>query len=418
MREQIAVKRPGVVVVKFTQAALEKAIKDGVKKLKAEGKTDMTVFDDTTSGLGLRIRASGAASWVFVYKLGRETKQRKMTLGTFTTLPLPRAQEMAKEMYALARKGEDPAAMKAEKIADAAKTFEIAAKEFLKFKEDKLSTDYYNTTTRHLNVYAKTLHLLPVKGITQPHIATLLTTVREEKGESTADHMRASLSSFFTWAAKEGLMGVTPSNPVTFTHKGEPAERDRVLTLEEMRKIWKATEDQTKTFSQIVRLLMFTLQRRTEIGALDRSETDFDEALIIFPKERMKNGQEHKLPMSGPVVQILNRLPVINDRTLYFGTGEGGFSGWDKAKKSLDERIGPIAHWTLHDLRRTGDTMMNDVLHIDPHVVDAVLHHISGPTSGKAGVAGVYNKAEYIAKKRDALDRWADYILSSVASGP
>jgi hypothetical protein len=48
--------------------------------------------------------------------------------------------------------------------------------------------------------------------------------VREERGQSTADHVRATLSAFFTWAAKEGLMGLQPSNPVTFTHKGETVE--------------------------------------------------------------------------------------------------------------------------------------------------------------------------------------------------
>ena len=59
---------------------------------------------------------------------------------------------------------------------------------------------------------------------------------------------------------------------------------------------------------------------------------------------------------------------------------------------------------------------MNDELGIDPHVVEAILNHISGSKSAKNGVAGVYNKAAYLKKKKEALDGWAAFILAAVAT--
>jgi integrase len=90
------------------------------------------------------------------------------------------------------------------------------------------------------------------------------------------------------------------------------------------------------------------------------------------------------------------------------------FSGWGVSKAGLDRRISAAGHqlepWRLHDLRRTLSTMMHDRLGVAPHVVEAVLNHISH----KAGTAGIYNRADYEVQKRQALAIWADHLLSIV----
>lgn len=67
-----------------------------------------------------------------------------------------------------------------------------------------------------------------------------------------------------------------------------------------------------------------------------------------------------------------------------------------------------MPRWTLHDLRRTMVTMMNEHVGIAPHVVEACVNHVSG--LAKAGVAGVYNKALYLDDRRRALEAWANYL--------
>jgi integrase len=371
------------------------------------------------------MRPGGSRNWVFQYKLGK--KHRRMTLGALTAVGLIKARDMAGDLHAKVKLGQDPAAEKAEAKEQAAETFDVIADRFLKFKEAKIGADYHHEMTRHLKEDAKPLHGLPVKLVKRRNIASLLSDLRDSRGDSTADHVRSSLSSFFTWVLKEGLMGDEAANPVTYTHKEKPRKRERVLTIDELREIWEATAEEGD-YNEIARLLMFTLQRREEIGALDRvKETDFKTGLITFPAPRTKNKCEHKIPMSDPVIAILQKRKRIVGRNLFFGLGKGGYSGWSKSKKELDQRIlaarrakagkgaKPMS-WRLHDLRRTGDTLMNDELGIDPHVVEAILNHVSSSKSGKDGVAGVYNKAAYLKKKKQALDAWAAFILATVAT--
>jgi hypothetical protein len=70
-----------------------------------------------------------------------------------------------------------------------------------------------------------------------------------------------------------------------------------------------------------------------------------------------------------------------------------------------------MAPWRLHDVRRTVATGMAS-LGVQPHVVEAVLNHISGH---KAGVAGIYNRAQYLPERRQALDLWANHVAALVA---
>jgi integrase len=98
-----------------------------------------------------------------------------------------------------------------------------------------------------------------------------------------------------------------------------------------------------------------------------------------------------------------------------FGSGEGGFSGWSKAKEQLDERIAAtfgdrLAPWRIHDLRRSFATHAAE-MGIQPHIIEAALNHISG---AKSGVAGVYNRAAYEPEKRTAMSRWADQLMAWV----
>jgi integrase len=87
--------------------------------------------------------------------------------------------------------------------------------------------------------------------------------------------------------------------------------------------------------------------------------------------------------------------------------------GWSKIKRRLDTAMA-IPAWRLHDLRRTAATGMAE-LGIAPHIVEAVLNHISG---ARASVAGTYNRAAYAAEKQAALERWAAHVTGLVGGTP
>lgn len=140
------------------------------------------------------------------------------------------------------------------------------------------------------------------------------------------------------------------------------------------------------------------------------SEVDLGQALWIIPRERTKNGLKHEVPLSNAALHILQSIPRREGREFVFGEGQGGFSGWSKSKIRLDSRVAKIGAvlrpWRLHDIRRTTATRLGELGTL-PHVIEAILNHISGH---KAGVAGIYNRATYAREKREALDLWSKYI--------
>jgi integrase len=186
------------------------------------------------------------------------------------------------------------------------------------------------------------------------------------------------------------------------------------LTDNELRLIWQALGD--SQYDTIVKLLLLTAQRANEIAALRWEEIDFDRNVISLPGSRTKNGRPHEIPMAATIRQLLQSQQKTDERELIFGRGAGPFSGFSRCKDALDKTIAElnggkaVAPWVHHDLRRTAATRMADI-GIQPHIIEAVLNHISGH---KGGVAGIYNRSSYAAEKAQALSRWDEHIASVV----
>ncbi len=251
---------------------------------------------------------------------------------------------------------------------------------------------------------------LPLDKIERALVASRLEGIAEQNGPIASNRARAALSALFAWAVATGQ---AEANPVTGTIRvaGE-VSREHVIADEELAAIWQACRD--GDYGRIVHLLILTGQRRDEVGDMRWSELDLARGLWTIPRERTKNGLPHEVPLSSVALEILRSTPHREERGFVFGEGQGGFSGWSKSKARLDTRItivgSMIRPWRLHDLRRTAATRLSEHGTL-PHVVEAVLNHISGH---KAGVAGIYNRATYAKEKRDALDRWAKHVLELI----
>jgi integrase len=284
-------------------------------------------------------------------------------------------------------------------------------------KQESLRPRSYVELARHLERYFKRLDGLPARSVTGKHIDDELKRIGSENGLIAANRARTSLSALFAWALKKDRVN---KNPVISTDRREEKTRDRVLTDSELKAIWAACDDDDH--GRIVRLLLLTGQRRDEVGGIAESELQRDLSMWSLPRERTKNGRAHDVPLSDAALAL---LPASRPgRELLFGRGNGSFSGWSRCKARLDKRIknaSPdskgIASWRLHDLRRTLATGLGD-LGIAPHVVEAILNHVSTVASGKAGVGGIYNRSLYAAEKRSALDLWAQHIKKLATGGP
>ena len=130
-----------------------------------------------------------------------------------------------------------------------------------------------------------------------------------------------------------------------------------------------------------------------------------------IPGSRTKNKRSHLVPLSPAAVELIIQVPEVGP-FVFSTTGTTPVSGFGKAMERIRGHMAaswePIDHWTLHDLRRTVVTVMNEKLRLQPHVVEAVVNHVSG--SAKRGVAGVYNRAVYLEDRKIALNSWATYV--------
>jgi integrase len=381
---------------------------------------DKIYFDDELPGFGLRLRKGGRrGTWVCRYEYAGI--QRKLTLGNTASLAPDDARVLAKK--AMAYKdwfGEDPQVKKAEKRAKERLTLRYIANQYLRAKErEGLRPKSLSDATRYLLKSFRPLHNLPVHQIARRDIATVLGDLAEAS-PAAAGQARAYLSALFVWAIGEGLVD---SNPVAGTNNpaGTREARDRVLTNDELIQIWNACADDEG--SRIVKLLILTGQRRQEIGGMSWDELNPNSGTWTLPGSRSKNRREHKLPLPGLAWSIIEKVPRREANKHLFGIGSRGFGNWYKLKAALDGRCQIAKPWRLHDLRRTVATKMAESpspddpdveagLGVKPHVIEALLNHISGH---KAGIVGVYNKATYQIEVKNALAIWADHVASIVS---
>jgi integrase len=356
------------------------------------GVADKIIFDDDLPGFGVRVRASGARTWVFQYKIGGRT--RRLVLGHVAAIKPARAREIAGELHAKVRLGGDPAAEKRERVQRSLNTFGTLAESFLDQYQRRPSTR--DGVVRHLLKYAAPLHPTPVDAITLRDVADLLTKIDKASGGVTANRVRATLSTMFAWAMREGL---ATSNPIVNTNKREERGRDRVLSADELRRIWNTAEG---SYGTIIKLLILTGQRRGEISELRWPEVDFTMGVINLPADRTKNKRPHVVPLAATARTLLENLSRKGERV--FKT-----PAWNPCKEILDERSG-VSGWVVHDIRRSAATGMADI-GISPHIIEQILNHQSGH---KGGVAGIYNRSSYAAEKAAALAKWDEHVASIV----
>jgi integrase len=369
------------------------------------GKKDHIVFDEDITGFGIRLREGGSRTWIYQYRIG--SKQRRMVLGAAKSVPLRLARENAGKLEAKVRLGGDPAMDKETARREADNTFGELADKYLEARKSEWRPRSEIEVRRHLTNHAKSLYRLPITSVGQRDVAALLGNIANNSGNVTSNRVRASLYAFFGWVIREGIR-LPEGNVVSYTNIREEKSRDRVLSDAELRAIWAACLDDYS--GAIIKLLMLTGQRVNEIAALRWDEVHDDQ--IVLPAERTKNYRAHVVPLSDAAKAILTAFNG-KGRICVFGRDDTGFQGLGYAKPRLDARIAEangklLPHWTPHDLRRTVATRMVD-LGVQPHIVEAVLNHVSGH---KGGVAGIYNRATYDREKREALNLWAEHVMA------
>ena len=410
-----------------------------VEYLKTD-KVQEDFWDTLTPGFGVRVTKGGRKTFVVMTRVlvAGQWKKRRYTIGRYDEgvdpddqgLDLKTARERAKAVIAAAGDGRDPKEVlrptpRDEKVERSANCFANVREDFLKRYRTRQKTKPRPRTIEEMRRCIsgkrfKNWNDKPVTAITKRDVRNLLDAIMDEGHDAHANKTLTVLKMLFNWAYDHEKISDIPTERMK--PPGAVTPRERTLTSPEMVTIWNATYGDEATDSHIhgdiVRILMLTGQRRNEVAGMQWSEIDFDRRTWELPRDRTKNKQPHIVPLSSAVLSILRRQLKeqkelgLESAYVFTTTGETPFSGWSRSKKRLDQRCG-VTDWRLHDLRRTVVTGMNDDLGIWPHVVEAVVNHVTG--AAKRGVAGVYNRAEYLKERRRALERWARHLLKQVA---
>lgn len=396
--------------MKFTQS--------NVNKLHAPaGKSDVTVWDEGMQGFGIRFRNGGAGVYIIQYSV--KGRQAKLGLGNVGKITLDHATTEAKKAFALIAQGVDPHLERSKLVSKSGERFGDKIEPFLAHlaKLDR-SPDYINDHRRCLQRYMVKLHRHGIGDITRAMVATELDSIEETSGRRQSGLARSYIHGFYVWAITKGWV---ENNPAAGTEKRNSERRSRVLDPAELVAIWNAT-DSNGQYDKIVRLLMLTAGRKTQIGKLNRkTELKLDDRLLDFipPHVRVQRGQAEDrgktknrerfwLALSKRAAAILATIPERKNSDYVFGERKGGFSGWSASKVRLDERLGDaVDPWTHHDFRRTFESLGIDKCKIAPWITDVCLHHVG---EHKKGVKRTYNHADYIDEKREAMETWADYL--------
>jgi integrase len=221
-----------------------------------------------------------------------------------------------------------------------------------------------------------------------------------------ANRVKAILSKFFGWLCERDVIAASPC--VGVKSPSEEVVRDRVLSDDEIRRLWAAAEAIGGNAGAYVKLLVLTGQRRSEIAGLRWTEVDGD--VLALPAERMKGKQIHIVPLSAQAATIIAAMPKLDDFVL------GGALRWrfHHVKRALDAHMSGIPKWVIHDVRRSTASGMARIGIAVP-VIEKILAHRSGTFRG---IVGTYQRHSFLPEMAAALQRWGDHIEQLVTGVP
>src|SRR4029078_1411720 len=217
----------------------------------------------------------------------------------------------------------------------------------------------------------------------------------------------AYLRRLFAWSLGRGI--ITSSPLVGLPMPGSETKRERVLSDDELVKVWRAAETLAFPYAPAFQMLILTGARREEVWQLCWSEIADD--CIKLDGTRTKNGEPHLIPLSLPARRILEGLPRKNE--FVFASGNRPVSAWFRAKDAID-KIAGIAPWRIHDLRRTAATGLQKLQTPLP-VTEAILGHSGG---SRGGIVGIYQRHDYAKQKSAALEAWGAHVVALIEGRP
>jgi integrase len=371
--------------------------------------------DSGCRNLYLVVQPSGRKSWAIRYRYQR--KPKKLTFDGPLTLAEARVAATA-ALHEL-EQGRDPAALKFDTKAKAEKeaaerqadTVDHWAKHFLDRYVRKHTRPASQRQVEHVldDIVLPVWRGRLVHDIQRRDIRELVEAVAEDRPVM-ANRAHAHIRRFFSWLCEQDVIASSPC--VGVKPPAKETARDRILSDDEIRALWVACDTVGGFAGPAIKLLLLTGQRCGEVVGMRRSEITGD--MWSLPPSRTKNKRAHSVPLSTQAMAIIEAMPIIGDDFVFTSSGARSLGNMSHTKAAIDEIVKPKERWTLHDLRRTTASNLAR-LGIRLPVIEKCLNHASGSFRG---IVGVYQKYDFAAEKRHALQTWASYVDDLVHGKP
>ena len=359
--------------------------------------------DPEQRGLYVRVQPTGAKSFVAV-TLDPHGKQVWATIGPTDVLSIADARERAREAVRRIRDGL-PAFEAPPTKPD---TFESIAEQWLRRHVQANGLRSQAEITRLLKVLVYPAWKgRALRDIKRSDIADLLDGVEDRHGGRQADYVLAITRQIANWYATRHddyvppfIKGMRRTNP-------KSRARDRTLSDDELRAMWRVAES-AGPFGALVRLLLLTAQRREKVVSMKWSDIGIDGTWRI-PLEAREKGAPAEIALPAAVVDIIRVQPQLGDNPFVLaGRGDAHINGFSKSKKAFDAKLPKgIPAWVLHDLRRSARSLMARAGVSNDHA-ERVLGH------ARPGVEGIYDRHRYRDEIGTALQKLATLIDSIV----
>ena len=388
------------------RAAMERA---------AQTRKRVEVSDDDCAGLELGISPHGVLTWSLRMR-DPTGKLRRFGVGKFPEMTAAAARRAARAERARVEGGHDPIAEKRAKrltgaaVRDGIGTLKAVIDQYEAQANPPKSWFSGAGRKRVERVFGE----LQAKAVATMRPSDIIRCADGYAGtRQSAQNAIRALRPVLSWAARRDYV---PANLLAVTPGEGVPKRNRVLSVEEIRKVLLVLWASKSSHAAALFFIMLTLARREEAVGARWGEVDFAASTWTIPAARQKatkrkNGAEFRqalvVPLSRQAVNLLaslkpNGKEPERDFLIFDGRGGSKLGNWDRVQKRLFKETG-TSGWHRHDLRRTGSTMMGDA-GVLPHVVEAALNHATIHTD----LAGRYNQSRYREDVKEALQTLAN----------
>lgn len=371
-------------------------------------------------GLGARLTPSGKIRWQFRYKING--KNKSFDYGYYPDISLQRARELCRESRSHFAEGRDP---KSQWELGRTKTLEpVTVQDALEYWLVEYAEHKRANALKHRQQFARHIYPyignLPLEQTETRHWLECFDRIR--KGYDGKRKPAPVAAGYVFQNAKQALRFCRARHyaesraldDLIITDVGSKQNKgERVLTDKELISLLEAIQPESKPFClpyylKLIKLLLVFGSRTQEVRLSTWDEWDFDEGLWTVPTSHSKCRNKIIRPIPPALQPWLLELKAANTKNNYVLAELKKDATVSVFGGSVWERLGHKEKWTLHDIRRTVDTKMNDYGLAQPYVIEQLLGHVP------SGVMAIYNRSQYLPEKREALDKWVEKLESLV----